>query len=210
MSIRLPNFCLSNFQKDPPISQNYPPNLNPTSWSFSSNTKQNCLSIPSHFALNLLCNSHLLSKKILPRLLQNHTKSSQIPLASFRSFHVQQSFRPIRLPIVSRHRLSPSSIRLHPLSSIPAAFSRAPYSTHTQRENNHAFHAVVMGRRKNKTTKLIRPRSQNQPSVHTRLTTYFRITKCFQIKLYIWAQIFWPNINTINWYKDYMCEVFPN
>jgi hypothetical protein len=39
----------------------------------------------------------------------------------------------------------PSSIQLHPLSSIPAVFSLAPYSTHSQKENNHALHAVVMG-----------------------------------------------------------------
>jgi hypothetical protein len=97
-------------------------------------------------------------------------------LASFRSFPIQQSFRPIRLPTVSRHRLSPSSIRLHPFSSIPTAFSVAPYSTHSQRENNHALHVVVLGRRKHKTAKLIRPRSQNQSSVHTRLATCFRIT----------------------------------
>ncbi len=44
----------------------------------------------------------------------------------------------------------PSSIRLHPPSSIPAAFSLAPNNTHSQKENNHALHAVVMGHRKTK------------------------------------------------------------
>ncbi len=33
-------------------------------------------------------------------------------------------------------------------SSIPAAFFPAPYSIHSQKENNHALHAVMMGRRK--------------------------------------------------------------
>jgi hypothetical protein len=132
-------------------SQNYPPILHLTSWSFSSSLKKG--------------SPHL----------RDTPKAPQSPLASRRSFpNPTTPFYPA--PTVSRHRLFPSSIRLHPLSSIPAAFSLVIHSTHSQIENNHALHAVVMGRRKNKTAKSIRPRTQDHPSVHTGLTTYFRIT----------------------------------
>jgi hypothetical protein len=75
------------------------------------------------------------------------------------------------------------SIALPPLAAIASSFINAASSIlavnsqHThQKEDIHALHAAVMGRRHNKSAESIMPRTQEHSSVHTGLTTHFRIT----------------------------------
>ncbi len=69
--------------------------------------------------------------------------------------------------------LVPPSIRLH---QYQPPSQRNSQHTH-QNEDSHALHAVVMGRRHNKSAGSIMHKTQDNSSVHTGLTTYFRITQ---------------------------------